>query len=478
MDFFQQANQRISVLIAINVFFCFLTLILTSNAIADDHQALETEKIFIKKLALIGKTDEALKEYENLVLITGNEDLPLLRDISSGILKRNWRKTTAILGTLEDSKEVQFFISTLQSRENPAAEAAAEALRKLGDERAIPPLIEVALCHANRKVRKSALNALDYFYNNSQINNSHAPVLFRTLQGCIDMDDTPLSFAVKMLVEMGDKRAVPALLELFDQMIAPSPREYLELAPEEIARVLIKLGDKSPRKKLKELFRKGNEKQRIKAALALGNLGDKSVIPILIQTLKDNSESELVKASAVVALGTLGDKVAVPVLTESLNDKSGRVREQSAVALYELGEKEVFPTIIDEMIANHSLIESVIKSLTLDGNAVPFLVDVLSREDLPSKYYYIRAANLLGEIGDKRAVPILIQSLKDYKSHRRHAREVVAIALGNIGDKRAAPALMSALNDRDDIDMVRAAIEALYKLGDKRAVSALIEDLD
>ncbi|MBU0674231.1 MAG: HEAT repeat domain-containing protein [Proteobacteria bacterium] len=477
MTVIQRTQPGTSVLIYINVLFCFLALLSPGNAIAEVYQNLENNNTSIKELALEGKTDTALEEYQRLVLIKGKEDLPLLRDISRGILRKNWEKTINILGDLEDNTAIQFFISALQSNKNRVAEAATEALRKFGDERAVPPLINAALCHRDSKIRKAALNTLTSFNNNGLINSSHVPALLQSFQQCTDVDDTSLSFAVKIMGEIGDKHAVPILQELFGSMIAPSPRASSILSPEDVVRTLNMLGDHNSRDKLEKTYREGNDKQRIKAALALGKLGDTSVVPLLMQTLKDKNTSEEVTVNTITALSFLGAKEAIPILTETLNDKSGWVREQSAVALYELNQWKYFPRIIKEMTANKSIPESVIMSLTPDdGNAVRFLMNLLGRGGLSSNEY-IRVVDLLNSLGDARAVPTLVQSLKDYKSPRRHARVIIANTLGNIGDKRAVPGLIDALKDRDDMRLVKTAMESLYKLGDKRAVSALISEL-
>jgi HEAT repeat protein len=51
-------------------------------------------------------------------------------------------------------------------------------------------------------------------------------------------------------------------------------------------------------------------------------------------------------------------------------------------------------------------------------------------------------------------------------------RNQAAEALAKIGDKRAVPALIAALKDEDE-QVRNQAAEALAKIGDKRAVPAL-----
>lgn len=98
------------------------------------------------------------------------------------------------------------------------------------------------------------------------------------------------------------------------------------------------------------------------------------------------------------------------------------------------------------------------------------LQDLLSEEPT----WRASAASLLGELGDKRAVPALITALGDKE---KSVRREVASALGNLEDKRAVPVLVNTLL-KDENEFVRAiAARSLGKLGDKEAVPALIKSL-
>jgi len=479
MTVIKKAYRRIAALIIANVIFGFLSIISTGNVLAQDLKGIEPEKAAIIKLISQGETDEALKEYEKLVMLSGKEDLSLLQNIISTMLKRKNPLTIAVLGNLRNKNAVPFVVEALLGSDNLVSKSAAEALRNLNDEKAIPPLIQVALCHSEPMVREATLETLNYFRSNGLLYRSHVPAILESLQNCIDIDvgGAPLSFAVKSLGELGDARAIPVLLELLEQVNNPIFLGNLdnEHLPEEIAGSLNKLGDYSARLSLVKLLDRGTEKERIKAVLALGSLGDRRVVPALIRILEDKNATDDVRVKAARALRSLGDREAGPVLRQVLKDKSGWVREQMAAALYGLGDRDIFPVIMQEIVASRTGIDSVIESL--ENNAAPFLIDVLNQEGLASALY-IRAAGLLGETRDMRAVPVLIQILDDHKSIRRQAQKNAAISLGNLGDRQAVPALIHAAGVKDDMDLSKAALEALYKLGDRRAVSALVRDLE
>lgn len=83
---------------------------------------------------------------------------------------------------------------------------------------------------------------------------------------------------------------------------------------------------------------------------------------------------------------------------------------------------------------------------------------------LQVRYY---AAHLFGDLKDPRAVPILIPMLKV-----KGVQDIVPWSLGQIGDKSAIPPLIQTLDDKDP-DMRVLAIYALEQLDAKEALSKL-----
>jgi hypothetical protein len=73
-------------------------------------------------------------------------------------------------------------------------------------------------------------------------------------------------------------------------------------------------------------------------------------------------------------------------------------------------------------------------------------IDDLTRALMQDPSYKVRvqAALVLGKLNDRRAVPALIQALKD---ENESVRGVAATSLGRIGDRSAANALLQATND-------------------------------
>jgi hypothetical protein len=89
-------------------------------------------------------------------------------------------------------------------------------------------------------------------------------------------------------------------------------------------------------------------------------------------------------------------------------------------------------------------------------------IDDLTRTLVQDPSYKVRvqAALVLGKLKDKRAVPTLIQALKD---ENESVRGVAATSLGQIGDKAAANALLEASNDSSEFvrSQAKKALESV-----------------
>jgi len=81
---------------------------------------------------------------------------------------------------------------------------------------------------------------------------------------------------------------------------------------------------------------------------------------------------------------------------------------------------------------------------------------------------------VLGTIGDRRATPVLLESLRDQQTE---TRIYALLALGELKDPAAVPAMIEATRDGDK-DVRKTACFALGQLHDPRAVEALAAKLE
>jgi HEAT repeats len=92
------------------------------------------------------------------------------------------------------------------------------------------------------------------------------------------------------------------------------------------------------------------------------------------------------------------------------------------------------------------LTAALVAILALAAPARADKIDDLTRALMQDPSYKVRvqAALILGKLNDRRAVPALVQALRD---ENESVRGVAATSLGRIGDRSAASALQQATND-------------------------------
>lgn len=252
-------------------------------------------------------------------------------------------------------------------------------------------------------------------------------LLMEIVRGVVKHDTGGLADAAEVCQNIGDKDAIPYLIDILNrinasQQSASSPRspfsflsQYSDYSSMSVARALGVLGDKRAIPVLtRSLQTPRDGLLRLYAADALGKLGDMRGVPILIKAL--NAANEKHSTFAVEALGELKDKRAVPELDKILVDSEGRQRVRIALALARLGEDNAV-TLLIEMFndSNNKAQRDVAEALAelKDERAASALLHALQNDENPSltPRARISVAKLLGEIGDKRAMPHLIEIL-------------------------------------------------------------------
>ena len=174
---------------------------------------------------------------------------------------------------------------------------------------------------------------------------------------------------------------------------------------------------------------------QISAAQALGALGTDSVNKLIL-ALDDRNRD--VRLGIIEALSVIGDQQAVPALVGLLRDKSSEVRWEAAIALGEIGGPEVYSPLKSALFDPDRYVRyGAASALSKTGwipktdeerafwlvglheweavkecgpAAVGALSMVLQDKDSSVR---LKAIEILGSIGDMRAIPALIKSLRD-----------------------------------------------------------------
>ncbi len=230
------------------------------------------------------------------------------------------------------------------------------------------------------------------------------------------------SKAARVLGEIGDPQAVPALL---DVMRAPREDNDVKLA---CAEALGRIQDPSVVPILCEELGKLDEWSSPRIAAVLVAFGKSAVEPLM--ALLDSGATLNGRVWAAQVLGKIKTAKAVPQLINRLHDRSEQMRLSAANALGDIG----------------------------DLRAVRPLVDVILRD--PTAAVRAQGASALGRLGDPDVIPILVASLGDPEYWMRF-RALEAIEVLN--PKDTSP-IESALDDATPEVRRRAAL-ALERLG-------------
>jgi len=294
-----------------------------------------------------------------------------------------WERHEAVeaLGAMRNRQAVPALIKALKDEDDygPVRYEAVEALGLIGDVQAVPALIEVL-----------------------SDKNTKAWVRYR---------------AIEALRLIGDPQAVPALVKaLKDEDVKYTAAESL-----------VKIGSPAV-PSLLEAFKSNDKDVTMKAAEALGLIGDPQAVPALVQTLNDKNEERRVRWKAAEALGAIGTSQAVAALIEVLQDTDVNrpVHLYTIKALRALQGPQRDPQLVSALVKalkDQHLHEEAGEALVKIGSlAVPPLIETLTNEGA-GWLVRCRAAQALGKIAQHHLDPALRAALPTL--HRLRKRDPV-----------------------------------------------------
>ena len=338
--------------------------------------------------------------------------------------------------------------------------AAADALGRIPDNRATTPLIE-ALQDSDEEVRAVVARSL------GRIGDSDG--FIPLISALMDPDAGVRASAEKALGSFGEKAAGPVrkLLSHTNPLVRGSA-----------AAILATIAVTAAIPDLEQLVTDPDTEVQERAVVALGSLGVPA-IPVLAVFLA--SADPTIRLLAVIGLGQVGP-AAEEYLVAACRDEDDAVRERACALCAALCRKAegdaTFPPA--ECVISSSPVpirESAVPSVPIpvpgthrqvksDENTILFLIDTLAHY---STQIQLSAAKSLAAIGEP-AVDLLISALTSEKALVRIRATQV---LGHIGDTRAIIPLTTSL-DGPDTDMRKAAAEALGQIGGPETITDLI----
>jgi HEAT repeat protein len=165
--------------------------------------------------------------------------------------------------------------------------------------------------------------------------------------------------------------------------------------------------------------------------------------------------------------------VAVPALISTLDGSAPNLGEQASALLIKIGASAV-SLLGRSLISDHPVVRGRVAEILGaigDRESVPMLLDALTGE-----FYTVRtkAATALGQIRDPAAIPALVSALKDQEPEVRIA---ASRALGKFADPQTFEALGNVLLDDPQIEVRQAAAQAFGETGRAEAIPYLMDAL-
>ena len=279
--------------------------------------------------------------------------------------------------------------------------------------------------------------------------------------------------AALALQEMGGPAEVPALLEAVDTTVGAGSDQATRVANRtnaKIAEALGNIGDAKAGPTLLRLARASDDLVRLSAVQALGQVKFADGVGELSHIVDDPAAPPILIKKAIISLGQIGDARAIPALEHGLVLERQGVSflPESSFALFLLGKDAVEPL------------------LKLAQDQDPAWLAWAKEQNRAPAGTYAKAALVLGDLEDLRAVPALLKKLKyedpDPVPGTSHllsnlVREFSANALGRMRVKEAAGPIQQLVTVKDpvDEDVVSFACEALVWIGDKAQARELLK---
>lgn len=249
--------------------------------------------------------------------------------------------------TKEMNQNFQTLVDDLHHPDKNVRSQAAVSIGKLDDPNAVNILIEALITEPDMYVREditwalvrvkdAALQLLIVLLDDTNPSTRHLvthvltkiggqEVLEPLIHALHDTEPTVISKAAFGLAQIGDERAIPALVSL----VGHENREVQTMLMNVLERF-----DTASVQPLIELMASERWQVREQAADILGAIGDKAALPVLIDALKD--EVWQVRFAAVTALGHLGGAEAKSALESMQDDPDSRVQELASKLLKRL----------------------------------------------------------------------------------------------------------------------------------------------
>ncbi len=252
----------------------------------------------------------------------------------------------------------------------------------------------------------------------------------------------------------------PTSVEPLVAALNPGARELAEhFVNKAIATALTEIGDPKAGPALVPLLSSSDNYTRIEAIQAMAVLRPPEAVEPLIQLATDESTEPFINKKAIEALGRIGHAKAVPALMRMLTKERRGISfyAESSFALFQVGTPAA-----DALLS------------ALEGKDAELSQWAQDNKIIPASYTF-KAAQILGDLRDKRAEAPLLKLLAFTHSDVRIQALVRVQAAEALGRMRAASAVkpLAALLTEPDPSVRDGYVRALVLVGGRDALPAL-----
>ncbi len=398
----------------------------------------------------------------------------------SPLLRKNVAKT---LGRMKAEKAVFALIELTEDPDWKVRSSAVEALGSIGNKRAVEPIVRCLSDNVER-VQQQAMRSLLRFGKLST-----EPLLNALLY---EKDKFNLRAIILTLGELQDLKAVPSLINnlrsSYFVIRMAAVKALIKFGPQIKDSLIpnLSFNQSDIKQLLSDADNRDNPYFQIRAIKALGGLEDHRAVGLLKRLVEEGSPevqdgaiSSLIqigcaawgRCCTLMVLSQIGDESVIPYIIKSLKDDSDNVRLEAVRALARIGGSHAIKPLIETVRRDRDpyIRYEAIRLLRRIGVGYDEVLDLaLSALYDDSRNVRSQAARLLGNFHNERSIRPLLKATAD---PHWSVRESAECSLLNFG-QRAVPQLIRALNEKSWTTRFRAA-RLLGEIGDKRAIGPL-----
>ncbi|MEW6040711.1 MAG: HEAT repeat domain-containing protein [Elusimicrobiota bacterium] len=351
-----------------------------------------------------------------------------------------------------------FFVDAIQKDKRPRVRKfSAQALGLLGD-RAAAFVVFNAVSDKDEGVRDAAMKSFELLVDSS--------VVFYLDDKLRKAKPSMKSYIISMSARAGDPRAVPSLL---DQMSREKSAEVKEL----LQKTSIEISANSLSYYLAHALKSENVQVRITVVTIIGQLKLKELLYDLLRKFSIEKNRE-VKIAILTALKDISDRSVIPELNEALlTEKDMEIKVSILEVLKHFKDPSSIPNVLACFRYENDTLSMEAESfldLAVDMQSLDNFETAIKSKNMLEKTYALKVAKKF-PVAKSLKIVLLATEEKDIFI-RRDATQL----LGQIGDRSAIPTLGKLLNDKEE-EIRLEAVKSLSQIGDPSVISLMEKPL-